>query len=46
MKDKSKDELINLIKKEFESLKEIDKHYLRKENQLFPYLEKRGFTGP
>ncbi|NTU74677.1 MAG: DUF438 domain-containing protein [Anaerolineaceae bacterium] len=27
-------------------LAEIDKHYLRKENLLFPYLEGRGFTGP
>jgi len=45
-KDKNKDELINTIKKEFDSIKEIDKHYLRKENQLFPYLEKKGFTGP
>ncbi|PIE86262.1 MAG: hypothetical protein CSA05_01360 [Bacteroidia bacterium] len=24
----------------------IDIHYLRKENQLFPYLEKRGFSHP
>lgn len=27
-------------------LSEIEKHYLRKENQLFPLLEKRGITGP
>ncbi|KKM08667.1 hypothetical protein SY88_22835 [Clostridiales bacterium PH28_bin88] len=27
-------------------LAEIDKHYLRKENQLFPVLEKRGIYGP
>lgn len=25
---------------------EYDKHYLRKENILFPYLEKYGFSGP
>lgn len=24
----------------------VEKHYARKENQLFPYLEKVGFTGP
>jgi len=24
----------------------IDLHYTRKENQLFPYLEKKGITGP
>lgn len=27
-------------------LKEFDKHYERKENLLFPYLEKYGFSGP
>ncbi len=25
---------------------EIDKHYLRKENQLFPFLERHGMEGP
>jgi len=30
----------------FEMLLEIDKHYLRKENLLFPYLEKYGITAP
>jgi len=34
------------IKKEFQRLKEIEKHYLRKENQLFPALEAKDFTGP
>jgi DUF438 domain-containing protein len=27
-------------------LREYEKHYLRKENVLFPYLERHGFTGP
>ena len=27
-------------------LAQIDKHYLRKENQLFPFLENRGLSGP
>ncbi len=27
-------------------LQEYEKHYLRKENILFPYLEKHGFEGP
>ena len=27
-------------------LAEIDKHYLKKENQLFPLLEERGVVGP
>ena len=28
------------------TLSDVDKHYLRKENLVFPYLEKRGITGP
>ncbi|HPT87281.1 MAG TPA: DUF438 domain-containing protein [Bacillota bacterium] len=31
---------------DFEQLWEIDKHYLRKENLLFPYMEKYGITAP
>ncbi len=27
-------------------LREYERHYLRKENILFPYMEKRGFSGP
>lgn len=27
-------------------LQEVENHYLRKEYQLFPYLEKHGITGP
>lgn len=30
----------------FENLREINKHYLRKENQLFPKLEAKNFMGP
>jgi len=29
-----------------DELKNIEKHYSRKENLLFPYLEKKGFEGP
>jgi len=29
-----------------ERLLEIDRHYLRKENQLFPFLERHGVEGP
>jgi len=29
-----------------EKLSEIEKHYIRKENQLFPRLEERGVSGP
>lgn len=38
----AKEELIELLKK----IEEIKYHYLRKENQLFPYLERHNFTGP
>ncbi len=29
-----------------DTLREYQKHYVREENILFPYLEKHGFTGP
>jgi len=32
--------------KGLEKLKEIDKHYAKKENLLFPFLEKYGITAP
>ena len=28
------------------TLREMDRHYLRKENQLFPFLEEHGVEGP
>jgi len=28
------------------TLREFERHYLRKENILFPYLERHGFSGP
>lgn len=31
---------------ELKQFKEIEKHFARKENQLFPYLERTGFEGP
>lgn len=39
-------ELITEIQKSFNALLDVEKHYLRKENLLFPYLEKHGVTGP
>jgi uncharacterized protein len=36
----------NELLAQLESLKLIELHYRRKENQLFPYLEKASFTGP
>ncbi|MEI6886013.1 MAG: DUF438 domain-containing protein [Bacteroidota bacterium] len=37
---------INKLKSLFNSLMDVDKHYRRKENLLFPFLEKYGVTGP
>ena len=34
------------MKSLFNLLMDVDKHYRRKENLLFPYLEKYGITGP
>ncbi|NLJ33514.1 MAG: DUF438 domain-containing protein [Firmicutes bacterium] len=39
-------ENLTLLKQDLENLWEIDKHYSRKENLLFPYLEKAGITAP
>ena len=46
---KSRDELEPFLMKvrlNFNSLMDVEKHYLRKENLVFPYLEKYGITGP
>ncbi len=37
---------LNKIKGLFNQLSDVDKHYRRKENLLFPFLEKYGITGP
>jgi DUF438 domain-containing protein len=37
---------ISDFESEFNRFKEIEKHYLRKENQLFPVLEEKKFMGP
>jgi DUF438 domain-containing protein len=39
-------ELLDQIRVRFHALTDVEKHYLRKENLLFPYLEKHGITGP
>jgi len=39
-------ENINVLLKDFKLLQEVDKHYLRKENLVFPYMEKYGITAP
>ncbi|WP_018754578.1 DUF438 domain-containing protein [Paenibacillus terrigena] len=44
-KDDSKDHIFKLIE-DLNLLLDVDKHYSRKENLLFPYLEQYGITGP
>ncbi|MDZ7333252.1 MAG: DUF438 domain-containing protein [candidate division KSB1 bacterium] len=38
--------LFSEIHNSFNALMDVEKHYVRKENLLFPYLEKHGITGP
>lgn len=37
---------VQLLIQDFKALGEIDKHYSRKENLLFPFMEKYGITAP
>jgi len=39
-------ESLKKLREAFQKLWEIDKHYSRKENLLFPYLDKYGITAP
>lgn len=43
--DDSKENIISL-REDFNFIWDIDKHYSRKENLIFPYLEKYGVTAP
>ncbi|HYH01902.1 MAG TPA: DUF438 domain-containing protein [Bacillota bacterium] len=36
----------NLLKEDLELLGQVDKHYSRKENLVFPYMEQYGITAP
>ena len=40
------DAYLNSLRTLFNNLMDVDKHYRRKENLLFPFLEKYGITGP
>ncbi|MBI2838227.1 MAG: DUF438 domain-containing protein [Acidobacteria bacterium] len=44
--DAQPDGVLDRLRGDFNELMDVDKHYLRKENVLFPYLEKHGITGP
>lgn len=39
-------ELLHDLRVRFNALMDVEKHYQRKEHLLFPFLEKRGITGP
>ena len=39
-------ENVKALQENLKELSEVDKHYLRKENLLFPFLEKYGITAP
>lgn len=45
-KDYELKQLLQKIKESVARLKNVDKHYERKEQLLFPFLEKQGFFGP
>ena len=45
-KDGPDSEQLERAHERLRELQAYEKHYLRKENLLFPYLEKRGFSGP
>jgi uncharacterized protein len=40
------DQVLSKLKQHYNNLADVDKHYRRKENLLFPFLEKYGITGP
>jgi DUF438 domain-containing protein len=40
------EENLKALLNDVRELREVEKHYLRKENLLFPYLEKYGITAP
>jgi DUF438 domain-containing protein len=37
---------LEAARRRLQHLREYEQHYLRKENVLFPYLERHGFSGP
>ena len=44
--DSEAEELLGELKETFNNLMDVDKHYLRKENLLFSFLERHGISGP
>ena len=46
LKDTPGEAQLRQARERLRELREYEKHYLRKENILFPFLERHGFTGP
>jgi len=44
--DEAAAEIAASVRARIHALADVEKHYLRKENLLFPFLEKHGITGP
>lgn len=44
--ENGENQALDALIQQTENLSAIEKHYSRKENILFPYLEKQGFEGP
>ncbi|MCB0750203.1 MAG: DUF438 domain-containing protein [Ignavibacteriae bacterium] len=44
--DENCNDILKEIHQHFNNLMDVDKHYVRKENLVFPYLEKNEITGP
>lgn len=40
------EQVLNLLKSQFNTLYDVDKHFKRKEYLVFPFLERYGITGP
>ncbi len=46
LKDPTDPACLEEARQRLREMREYEKHYRRKENFLFPYLERKGFTGP
>ncbi len=46
LSDENCNDILSAIHNHFNNLMDVDKHYVRKENLVFPYLEKNNITGP
>jgi uncharacterized protein len=45
-KENANNERLQALQKAFEPMRQLNVHYLKKENLLFPYMEQHGITAP